>query len=121
MKPKLKKINSIGYGGKILFAAVLFGAVIPVVIGVVSFFAESAVLTVCAKISFAIGVAIAVFLIALLSVELHQDKKLNDFYQSHSNVKTVLGNGFCECPSCGNKKVKPSDKHCAVCGVTFEK
>lgn len=78
----MRKINSIGYGGKILNASLFFSLVIPGIIKIFTLFYQSAVLTVCAGVSFGFGIIIMLFLITLLMVEFHQDNKLNLYYEA---------------------------------------
>ena len=115
----MKKINSIGYGGKILACSAVFALVIPAVIKIITLFYPSTVLKNSMKISFVIGCLIFIFLIALLCIELHQDKKINSYYQTKKNQKIHIGNNEYECQSCGNRLVKIEDTNCNVCGVLF--
>lgn len=116
----MKKINSIWYGGKIFGAAVIFTLVIPVVIRLVMLVYKTAVLAICARISLGIGVVITFFFCILLTIEFHQDKEQNLYYETQKKVKLSLGNGMYECQSCGNKTIKSKDRNCCICGILFE-
>ena len=70
-------------------------------------------------ISLFIGVLIIVCFFIYLKIELHQDRKIDKYYSSHRNIKRPLDNGYYECSSCGNMKVREKDNRCDVCGVIF--
>ncbi|WMC94107.1 hypothetical protein [Kineothrix sp. MB12-C1] len=116
----MKKINSIGYGGKILGCATIFTLVIPGIMQIIMFAYKSRILAACVKISFGIGISIIVFFIGLLAVEFHQDKRMNIYYETKKDEKLVLGRGLYECQACGNRGVKSEDKYCSVCGILFK-
>lgn len=116
----MKKINSIGYGGKILGLAALFALIVPGVISLINFRGKNEVLAVIARASFVIGIIIGVFLALLLAVELRQDKNRIKYYKAHGNTRLVLKNGAFECQSCGSRLVKPGDKRCGFCGAVFK-
>ena len=116
----MKKINSIGYGHRILGAAAIFLIVIPACL-----FALSKMLLIrflpFAEVSLAFGFGILLFLLILLKIELFQDKKKARYFEAHRHTKLALKNGLYECQACGNQQVRPEHKTCAVCGVTFQK
>ena len=115
----MKKINSIGYGDKILGCAAIFTLVIPGIIQAILFVHKSLTLAVCMKISFGIGIFISLFFVGLLTIELHQDKQMNKYFETQKNEKLKLGEGLYECQTCGNRTVKSEDKNCSVCGILF--
>lgn len=117
---KMKKINSIGYGGKILGFAAVFTLLIPGILKLIMLVYKSSILAICATVSFGIGIIITFFFCALLTVEFHQDKKQNLHFEAQKNVKLNLGNGRYECQSCGNKTVTSEDKDCSICGILFK-
>lgn len=116
---KTKKINSIGYGGKILSFALAFILVIPGIIKLLMFNYKSVILVICAKVSLGIGAIIILIFMVLLAIEFYQDKKLNLYYKAHKNIKLTLGKGRYECQSCGNRIIKAEDKNCCICGIWF--
>lgn len=116
----MKKINSIGYGGKILSIAMIFALVIPVAIRLVMLVYETAFLAICLKISLGIGIVMTCSFCVLLAIEFNQDKKQNLYYETQKKVKLSLGNGMYECQCCGNKTVLGKDKNCGICGILFE-
>lgn len=116
----MRKINSIGYGGKILSIAMIFALVIPGAMRLVLIVYDTAILSTCLKISLGIGIVITFSFCVLLAIEFHQDKKQNFYYETQKKVKLPLGNGMYECQSCGNKTVKANDKNCSICDILFE-
>lgn len=116
----MKKINSIGYGVKILGYATIFTLVIPGIIKIVLLAYKNRILAACGKISFGIGIFIIVFFIGLLSVEFHQDKRMDLYYETKKDEKMDLRNGLYECQACGNRAVKSEDKYCGICGILFK-
>ena len=117
----MKKINSIGYGDKIVVIAVLFLAVIPTCVYIVSVILSIPELMKVILISLVIGGFIVLFVIGLLFIELRQDKRLNQLYMKNINIKLPLGNNRYECQSCGNRQVLDNDRNCKVCGIHFNK
>lgn len=111
----MKKINSIGYGGKVIFVGVLFTFIFPLIIYFVPY--KLSLLHIFSKISFVIGVLILVLFSIWLKIELYQDKKINEHY--NKNKKLSIGKGKFECQACGNQQVKLSDRRCSVCGAKF--
>lgn len=115
----MKKINSIGYGGRIAAAAGLFLIAIPACLLVLNALTLVPAYKTFAYISLAIGGCIAVFLILLLIIEGKQDKKWNAFYRKQRNTKASLGSGRYECQACGSRDVYAHDTVCRVCGIRF--
>lgn len=116
----MKKINSIGYGGKVIGAGLVFAAVIPSALKLVSLVAGKPVLPLVSKISLGCGAVILIGFAILLAIELHQDKRLNHYYQNKRNERRALpGNRF-ECAACGNRDVAAHDTSCPVCGIRFQ-
>ncbi len=116
----MKKINSIGYGGKILSFAMIFLLLIPVVSKLIIFVCKNRVLDIYANVSFRFGIIIILFLIVLLAIEFYQDKKQILSYEAQINEKISLGKGAYECQFCGNRLVKPEHKSCCICGRLFK-
>lgn len=115
----MKKINSIGYGAKVIGIGMLFALIIPIIISVISCFIELAFLNIFAKVSCIVGGIILFAFFILLMIELHQDKRLNSYYEGQKNRKLPLENGRYECQACGNREVGVKDKICRICGIEF--
>jgi hypothetical protein len=113
----MKKINSIGYGGKIIFVGIVFAFIIPILLSFIS--RNESILLEISKISFGIGVLILVLFFVWLKIELYQDKKLNIYYEKNKNEKLIIGEYAYECQVCGNRRVRQSDKTCNICGNKF--
>lgn len=116
----MKKINSIGYGGKILGVSAVFIIVIPSSMEVLMLVWENRFLFICARISAVLGVCILLLLMVLLGIEFHQDKRADFYYESQINRKMYLGEDRYECYSCGNRLVKAEDTSCHLCGMTWK-
>lgn len=116
----MKKINSIGYGAKIVAAGFIFFAIIPALLYLISLLWRSILLINLAKISILIGILIFSFLIILLTIELNQDKRINLFYQRKRASKMEIADGYYECQNCGNRKLRQRDQQCLICGVNFK-
>lgn len=115
----MRKINSNGYGQKIIGCAAICLIVVPAICCFLCLVTKLAQFQFIAKVSLALGVVILLFLFVLLKVEFHQDKKLNQYYHANVEIRLPLKNGFFECQNCGNRQVKPEQKSCAVCGINF--
>lgn len=113
----MKKINSIGYGGKVILVGIVFALIIPTLLYVIS--KKGSVLWEISKISFGIGILILVIFFIWLQIELYQDNKLNENYESDKNKKLIVGKDTFECQACGNRRVRQSDKNCNICGNKF--
>lgn len=114
----MKKINSIGYGDKIIAAAAVLLTAMPLclyIAGAMLPFPAAALI----RISLAAGGLVILFLVALLTIEFRQDKKLIQYYALHQNIKLSLGNNRYECQSCGNRHLSAGDDICKVCGIRF--
>lgn len=116
----MKKINSIHYGHKIVFAIVLFLVILPVLFYLISLLISADWLSLMIKISMALGSGILLFLALLLMVELRQDKRINRYYVNHRNRKLQTPNAVYECQACGNRKLSAGDTCCPVCGSRFQ-
>lgn len=114
----MKKINSVGYGGRIAAAAALFLIVVPLCLYIAGRFLP--VPRICIRASLALGALIALFLAILLAIELRQDKRQDRYYRAHASSKLSLGDGRYECQSCGSRDVTAGDTVCRVCGIRFE-
>lgn len=118
---RIKKINSINYGGKVIGIGLFFMLFIP---GVLLFFYRILVyevLEILVKASFGIGLLILISFACLLMVELRQDKKLDQYYCKHRNIKIPIKAGKYECGACGNREVAKNSTCCGICGCRFEK
>ena len=113
----MKKINSIGYGGKVILVGIVFAFIIPMLIYVIS--KKDSMLCDISKISFGIGVLILVLFFVWLKIELYQDKKLNKQYEKNKNKKLLVEKDIYECQACGNRRVVKLDKTCNICGNKF--
>lgn len=116
----MKKINSINYGGKILFIGIIFGILIPIIFAGLSYVLHSSGLLVIMKVSFVFGMLILFCFFVHLGIELHQDKKIERYYSVHGKRKIFIADGKYECGTCGNCQVQKKDSYCKVCGVVFE-
>lgn len=116
----MRKINSIGYGGKILGGAMLLSVGLPAGFGLVERLTGRPVWGAAAIVSACGGIGLFLFLLGLLAVELSQDKKLLAVWQSQGREKQKLKDGRQECPCCGNREIRESEGVCMVCGNRFE-
>jgi len=116
----MKKINSIDYGHKIAFAIILFLMILPALLYLLSMLIRAEWLSLLIKTTMAIGSTILLFFILLLTIELHQDKKINHYFEKHRNRKLKITNTAYECQACGNRKLRAGDTSCPVCGSRFE-
>ncbi|WP_310605474.1 hypothetical protein [Anaerosporobacter sp.] len=114
----MKKINSIGYGGKVIFIGILFAFIIPIGIMLIPY--KCIPLDVISKISFLIGILILILFTIWLMIELRQDKRINAHYEKNRDKKILIQSGQFECQACGNQHVKAEDKSCSVCGIVFK-
>lgn len=92
----MKKINSIGYGHKIVGLAGCLLLLAP-----------------------PLGCIALLSLAVLLGIEFHQDRAIDRQYDAVRKTKTALGSGAYECQRCGNRTVTGSDRYCNICGMTF--
>jgi Ca2+/Na+ antiporter len=113
----MKKINSIGYGGKVILAGLLFTFIIPIIISFVPY--KCSLLNLVSKVSLLVGILILLLFFIWLKIELYQDKKINKHFEKKKNKKISIGSGKFECQACGNRQVILSDKRCSVCGIKF--
>ena len=118
---RIKKINSINYGGKVIGIGLIFMLLIS---GLLLLFYKILVyefLNIIAKVSFVIGLLILISFACLLMVELRQDKKLDQYYCKHRNIKIPIKAGKYECGACGNREVVKNSTCCGICGCRFGK
>lgn len=113
----MKKINSIGYGGKVILVGIVFAFITPMLISVIS--RNESMLWDISKISFCIGALILLLFFVWLKIELYQDKKLNEHYEKNRNKKLLVEKDIYECQACGNRRVGKRDKICNICGNKF--
>ncbi len=117
---RIIKINSIDYGGKVIGIGLFFMFFIPGVLLLFYRILVYKVLEILAKVSFGIGLLILASFACLLVIEFRQDKKIDQYYSNHKNVKVPIVDGNYECGACGNRKIKVNSSSCDVCGVSFE-
>jgi len=115
----LKKIDSIGYGHKLLSLSALFTVVLPLCFSVLYRLFYVAIFMLIMRISLAIGLLISIFFVVLLAVEFRQDKAIDRNYAYTRTTKQAIGNGEYECQSCGNQNMTATDKECGICGIIF--
>jgi len=115
----IKKINSIGYGHRIIGLALLFLALIPICCFVVELIFQKTIFSTLRNISIGIGFLVSLFFIGLLSIEFCQDKKIEQQYSNIRRYKLKLDNGKFECQSCGNRQLMENEKNCVICGMKF--
>ena len=116
----MKKINSNGYGARMAFVIVLFLVILPLLGHTLHICAGGEWLLPLIRISMGIGTCLLLLMILLLVVELHQDKRQNQYYEAHRNRKVPLSDGHAECQACGNRSLHAEDTRCNVCGCHFE-
>jgi hypothetical protein len=115
----IKKINSIGYGHKIIGLALLFLALIPICCFIGELIFQETIFFMLRNISLGVGLLISLFFIGLLSIEFYKDKKIERQYSNIRKYKLKLDNGKFECQSCGNRQITEMDKFCVICGMKF--
>lgn len=115
----MRKINSIHYGGKVLTIGVIVGVVIPCICWLFAVIFGLKILLVIRNVFFVLGMVIMILFFLHLAIEFYQDKKIDQYYTSHNQVKQDMGAGVYECASCGNRQVTQSDHYCRLCGVEF--
>jgi hypothetical protein len=113
------KINSIGYGHKILLAIGICLIIIPICCQVLNSLVNNIIFSILMNGSLIIGTFILVFFIVLLSIEFRQDKNIIKQYTLNKRTKMALGDGTYECQSCGNRIIKAADAYCGICGTIF--
>lgn len=113
----MKKINSIWYGGNVILLEIVLVFGLP--IGIMIIPSDFKIFNVIWHISFTIGVIILVGFSILLTIELHQDKKLNAYYNSQRMNKLIISESKYECQVCGNREIKKHDTHCMICWTHF--
>ncbi|WP_167959169.1 hypothetical protein [Anaerosporobacter faecicola] len=116
---KFRKINSIGYGTKVIGIGFVFLLIIPGIIRILSCFHSWSGYVPIMKGSFYLGVAILLLFGIWLGIELTQDRYINRYYEKHKNEKIPLGENHYECQACGNRLVTGEDESCRVCGIKF--
>lgn len=116
----MKKINSIGYGHLILRWIIFFLFVLPLSFYIAYTLFQLKLFSILMKTSFGLGLLLSVGFIVLLTIELHQDKKLDQYYSCTKDIKLPLSSGKYECQLCGNKNLTKKDTFCQVCGQKFK-
>ena len=100
-------------------AAGVIGILIPVVLWLISNVWNNPAIQIWMWFFLVAGAVIVLLFFVHLAIELHQDKKIDNYYTAHKKVKIAVTDGY-ECGSCGNRKVGEKDTYCTVCGVQFE-
>lgn len=114
-----EKINSIGYGHKIIGSAAICLIIVPTVCYLLWAITKQAQFLLLIKASLVLGFMILLFLFVLLKIEFYQDKKTNKYFKANTKIRLPLKNGLFECQTCGNNQIKPEQKSCTVCGINF--
>lgn len=85
----MKKINSIDYGGKVIGIGLVFLIVIPVLLYILNLYLNSYVIQVVLFVSMGIGFIMEVGYSCLLTIELRQDRLINEYYKENlTSTKT---------------------------------
>lgn len=116
----MKKINSINYGGKVLGIGLIFMVPIPSLLLCINHIVEGLDIAIFAYISLGIGILICLLFMCFLVIELKQDKRIEQYYCKHRNVKIEIGTGKYECSACGNRLITFESTYCNMCGGKFE-
>jgi len=117
---KIKKINSIHYGGKVIGIGLTTMILIPGILLWLNTFCECRITVILAKILFVIGGGILSGFACLLHIELKQDKEIDKYYSGHRNVKIKLNDEKYECGACRNRAVRTDSVYCNMCGCKYE-
>lgn len=116
----MRKINSIGYGHKVLLIIGCFLFLIPVLSAFTAYMSRLPASPVISKVSMTIGILLLAAFAGLLAIELKQDKRLARHYAENRNIKILLSSGNYECQACGNCLVEPDDRFCSICKINFK-
>lgn len=116
----MKKINSNGYGGKVISIGVATSFLVSPMVKNLPFKEIDNLLNLISKALFMVGVLVLILFAIWLIIEFCQDKYWNDYYEKHKDRLLILKSGLYECQSCGNRQVKPHGKSCNVCGIHFK-
>lgn len=116
----MKKINSIDYGGKVIGIGLVIGLLIPGILLLVNRYLQNRGVIVLAIALVAAGALIIIGFVIHLCVELKQDKKINQYYTEHMNIKIKLADGTYECGACGSRAIRADSVSCNACGCRFE-
>ena len=115
----MKKINSIGYGHKIILSAAILLVIVPVICYLLIAITKKPQFLLYSKISFVSGLMILLLLFVLLQIEFFQDRKIDAYFEANRYMQLALRNGLYECQACGNNQVKREQKSCNICGANF--
>ncbi len=89
LKITMKKINSIDYGGKVIGIGLVFLIVIPVLLYILNLYLNSYVIRVVLFVSMGIGFIMEAGYSCLLTIELRQDRLINEYYKENpTSTKT---------------------------------
>lgn len=115
----MKKINSINIAHRVVGAAFFFVAALPAALLWLGGAVHFERLRIAAGASLIVGVLIVAFLIVMLSVELHQDRRIEKRYRETRNSRLPIAGGRCECQACGGRQTGHTGGYCTVCGATL--
>lgn len=115
----MKKINSIGYGGKVIGIGLLNVLVMPGILAGVNRWFDCHYISFVANVLLVVGSSILICFFLLLIIELRQDKKIDQYYSQHQNVKIELPDGTWECGVCGSRMIGKDSTSCNTCGCNL--
>lgn len=113
----MKKINSIGYGGKVILCGIILFVILPSILSFIP--THGKLIPLISNLSKVIGAILLIGFTIVLLIELHQDKKIDKQYEKVKYKKIQISKDQYECQACGYCKVNDKDKFCKVCGVHF--
>lgn len=116
----MKKINSINYGGKIIAIGIIFMIAFPIFFMAINKIFLCSCFIKIAKLFFGLGAGILIGFMFFLFIELSQDKRIDDYYTEHRNIKIKLENGKYECGICGSREIGENSISCNICGCRYE-
>lgn len=107
----MKKINSIGYGRKVLFISFILGILIPLIF---TFFYQNSICRILLWVFLSIGMIIFFGFLIFLVIELNQDKRINQRYQRNHQHLLMIEPHLFECEACGARFDLPLEE-CPLC------
>jgi hypothetical protein len=97
-------------GATMLHWAGLLLIIIPGLLKLLSLWLRFPYFTLLITISIGAGVLILLVLLLLVAIELKQDQRINQLSVQQKNLKIKISNNDCECPSCGNRRIKATNE-----------
>jgi hypothetical protein len=120
MGRRMKKINSIWYGSKILAAGGSFAVAIPLILYLLYVsITKIDIVLILIKVSISVGILILGLFCLMLAIESKQDKNIDLQYNKVKCQKIQISDNLYECQYCGNQEVKKEDLFCKVCNIKF--